>query len=297
MIKNVQELVSLAKSRGLRKIAVVNADDLDVLTSLRQAAKEGLVKPILFGNAKNIEQKLDENGFSYAREIIDCKTDEECAEKAVRMVSSGKAHMLMKGLVSSATFMSAALNKEWGLNCGSLLSHITLVIPEKRKKAFLLTDAGINIAPTLMEKKMIAENAVSVAYKLGIEIPIVVPVCAVETVNPKMPATVDAAILSKMSERGQIKRCIVDGPLALDNAISLEAAKHKRIKSAGAGLADIILAPNIESGNIIYKALAYLANTQMAAIVAGAKVPIVLTSRADPPETKYNSIILASAIS
>ena len=297
MVKNIKELVALAKSKGLRKIAVVNADDLDVLTSLRQAAREEIVKPVLFGNAKNIEKKLDDNGFIYEREIVDCKTDEECAEKAVKMISRGDAHMLMKGLVTSSTFMRAALNKEWGLSNNSLLSHITLVIPEKGSKTFLLTDAGINIAPNLMEKKSIAENAIEVAYRLGIEIPIVVPVCAVETVNPKMQATMDAAILSKMSERGQIKRCIVDGPLALDNAISLEAAKHKKISSAGAGLADIILAPNIESGNIIYKALAYLANTQMAALVAGARVPIVLTSRADPAETKYNSIIFASAVS
>jgi phosphate butyryltransferase len=297
MIKNVKELVALAKSKGLRKIAVVNADDLDVLTSLRQAARENIVLPVLFGNAKNIEKKLNDNGFIYEREIVDCKTDEECAERAVKMISKGDAHMLMKGLVTSATFMRAALNKEWGLSNSKLLSHITLVIPERTGKAFLLTDAGINIAPDLMEKKVIAENAVEVAYRLGIDIPIVVPVCAVETVNPKMPATVDAAILSKMSERGQIKRCIIDGPLALDNAISLEAAKHKKISSAGAGLADIILAPNIESGNIIYKALAYLAHTQMAAMVVGAKVPMVLTSRADSPETKYNSIVFASAVS
>ncbi|MCF7888993.1 MAG: bifunctional enoyl-CoA hydratase/phosphate acetyltransferase [Victivallales bacterium] len=297
MAKNLNELIELSKSKGTRNIAVVNADDLDVLTSLRQASREKIVKPVLFGNEKNIKKKLKENDYTYDCEIIDCKSDEECAEKAVKTIREGNAHMLMKGLVSSAVFMKAALNKEWGLSHNKLLSHITFVITEN-KKAFLLTDAGINIAPTLNEKQAITENAVSVAHKLGIEIPIVVPVCAVETVNQKMPATIDAAILSKMSERGQIKGCIIDGPLALDNAISLEAAKHKKISSAGAGLADIILAPNIESGNIIYKALAYyIAHTQMAAVVAGATVPIVLTSRADPPETKYNSIIFATAVS
>ena len=296
MIKDLNALVELAKSRGTRNVAVVNADDMDVLTSLRQAAREKIVKPILFGNAKNIEQKLNEHGYTYEREIVNCQTDEECAERAVKMVSSGKAHMLMKGLVTSATFMKAALNKEWGLNNNTLISHITLVVPAVRRP-FLLTDAGINIAPDLMEKKAIAQNAVNMALKLGVDKPVVVPVCAVETVNPKMQATIDAAVLSKMSERGQLTNCLVDGPLALDNAISLTAAKHKKINSAGAGHADVILAPNIESGNIIYKALAYLAEAKMAAVVAGAKAPIVLTSRADPPETKYNSIVLACAVS
>ena len=296
MIENFSELSDIARKKGLRKIAVVNADDSDVLLSLKKATEEQIVKPILFGNAKNIEKRLAENKLTYDVEIVDCDSDEKSAEEAVKTITAGNAHMLMKGLVSSSTFMKAALNKEWGLHNNTLLSHITLVVSDMREKGFILTDAGINIAPDLMAKKAIAENAIEVAHKLGIEIPILVPVCAVETVNLKMPATVDAAILSKMSERGQVKRCIIDGPLALDNAISLEAAEHKNITSAGAGLADIILVPNIEAGNIIYKTLAYLAHTRMAAIVAGAKVPMVLTSRSDSPETKYNSIVLASAL-
>jgi len=298
MIKSIDEMIKKAKESGKRKIAVVCAHDTEVLLSLYKAVKEGIVYPILFGKKNEIENLIKVHSLdNFECEIRNFNNDQECAENAVREVSSGKAQMLMKGLISTSTFLKAVLNKEWGLRKGGLLSHVTVFDAKGYDHLFLLTDVAMNIAPDLMQKKMIIENAVEVAHGLGIETPKVAPLCAVEVVNPDMPATIDAAILSKMSDRGQIKGCIVDGPLALDNAVSLEAAKHKKISGKVAGQADILLAPAIEAGNIFYKALGFFTDAKIAAIITGANAPIVLTSRADSDETKFNSIVLAASIS
>lgn len=297
MITSIQQLIQNAKSGPTKKIAVVCAHDAEVLLSLNRAVTEKLVSPILVGKKSEINALMTKLGLTFETEIIDCATDEQCAEIAVKKVSSGEAHMLMKGLISTGGFLKAVLNKEWGLRRGGLLSHVTVFESEGYDRLFLLTDVAMNIAPNLAQKKMIIENAVDVAHKMGIKQPKVAQVCAVETVNPSMPCTVEAAELTKMCERGEIKDCLVGGPFGLDNAISIEAAQHKKIIHPVAGHADILMMPDIESGNVFYKALSFLCQTKMAAIITGARAPIVLTSRADTDETKYFSIALAAAIS
>jgi len=196
---------------------------------------------------------MEKYKLDFESEIIECRNDELSAEISVRMVAAGEAKMLMKGAVSTATILSAVFNKSFGLENTGLLSHVGLFPNVRRGNIVLLTDAGINIAPNLDAKRKIIENAVSVAHKIGIKIPKVAPICAIETVNEKMQATIDAASLSKMNDRGQIKNCFVDGPLAFDNAISVKNAKQKGINSLVAGRADILLAPQIETANVMYK--------------------------------------------
>ncbi len=296
MISTVSQMVDRAKTRGTQKIAVVCAHDEDVLRSLRGAVQEKIVKPILIGKTKEIERILKENSLELDPEIIECDDEARSAETAVRMVSEKKAQMLMKGLLPTSTILKATLNKEWGLRSSGLLSHIALFKPEHLDRFIILTDAAINITPDLMQKKVMIENAVAACRKLNVDKPKVALLAAVEAVNPSMQATIDAAVLSKMNERGQIKNCIIDGPLAMDNAVSVAAAKHKGIVSPVAGMADILVAPNIDVGNAIYKTLAFLSECQYAGVVVGAKAPIVLTSRADTPDSKFNSIVLASAL-
>jgi phosphate butyryltransferase len=296
MITTIDQMMARAKKRGIQTIAVVCAHDEDVLQSLEKAVKEKIVKPVLIGKTKEIEKILSENSLELGAEIIECDDDAKSAEKAVRMVSEGKAQMLMKGLLATSTLLKATLNKEWGLRSSGLLSHIALFKPEHFERFIIITDAAINITPDLMQKKLMIENAVKATHKLDIELPKVALLAAVESVNPSMQATIDAAVLSKMNERGQIKGCIIDGPLAMDNAVSVIAAKHKGITSPVAGMADILVAPNIDVGNAIYKTLAFLSTCQYAGVVVGARAPIVLTSRADTPESKFNSIVFASAL-
>jgi phosphate butyryltransferase len=296
MITTIDQLMARAKKKGIQKIAVVCAHDEDVLLSLKKAVQEGIVQPILIGKAKEIIEILSENSLELNAEIIACNDDAESAEIAVRMVAENKAQVLMKGLLATGTLLKATLNKEWGLRSSGLLSHVALFKPEHFERFIIITDAAINITPDLMQKKVMIESAVKAAHKLDIKLPKVALLAAVESVNPSMQATIDAAVLSKMNERGQIKGCIVDGPLAMDNAVSLSAAKHKGITGPVAGVADILLAPNIDVGNAIYKTLAFLSECQYAGIVVGARAPIVLTSRADTSDSKFNSIVFASAL-
>jgi len=296
MITTVNQMMARAKKRGIQKIAVVCAHDDDVLLSLKKAVQEEIVKPILIGKKKKIEEIISENSLELGAEIIDCDDDVKSAEIAVKLVSEGKAQMLMKGLLATSTLLKATLNKEWGLRASGLLSHIALFKPQHFERFIIITDAAINITPDLMQKKVMIENAVKAAHKLDIETPKVALLAAVESVNPSMQATIDAAVLSKMNERGQIKNCIIDGPLAMDNAVSVAAAKHKGITSPVAGMADILVAPNIDVGNAIYKTLAFLSECEYAGVVVGARAPIVLTSRADSPNSKFNSIVFASAL-
>ena len=296
MITTISQMMDHAKKRGIQKIAVVCAHDEDVLLSLERAVKEEIVKPILIGKTKEIEKILTKNSLALNAEIIECNDDAESAEIAVRMVSENKAQMLMKGLLPTSIILKAVLNKEWGLRSSGLLSHIALFKPENFERFIIITDAAINITPDLMQKKLMIENAVKAAHKLNIELPKVALLAAVEAVNPSMQATIDAAVLSKMNERGQIKGCVVDGPLAMDNAVSPAAAKHKGITGPVAGMADILVAPNIDVGNAIYKTLAFLSECQYAGVIAGARAPVVLTSRADTPDSKFNSIVFASAL-
>ncbi|HEY3381970.1 MAG TPA: bifunctional enoyl-CoA hydratase/phosphate acetyltransferase [Vicinamibacterales bacterium] len=295
---SICDLHAVARKGTPRTIAVACPHDEDVLMSLDRAAAAGVVRPLLIGRPATIEAlckslKLDR----FNPDIVECADDAGAVEVAVRKVRSGEAQMLMKGMVSTGTFLKGILNKEFGLRKRALLSHVAVFEVQDPRRLVLMSDAAMNIAPDLLQKVQILENAVDLSHALGVERPAVAAIAAVETVNPEMPATVDAASLAKMADRGQIKGCIVDGPLALDNALSVEAARHKGIASPVAGVADILVVPDIEAGNVLYKALGLLGSWPMAAIIVGASAPVVLTSRADSDETKFNSIALAAAIS
>jgi len=263
------------------------------------AAKKKYIEAILVGNAAEIKKiaeknkKIDISQFEIINEI----NDSEAVAKAVKLVHYGEADILMKGNVGTATLLKGVLNKEWGLRKNEVLSHIALFeVQVYHHKLISLTDVAMNIAPDLNTKIGIINNSVEFLKKLGVETPKVAVLGAVELVNESMPATIDAALLSKMAERGQIKGCIIDGPLAFDNAISAESAKHKGIKSIVAGDADLLLLPDIEAGNVLYKAFVFFAKAKVAAVVLGARAPIVLTSRSDSEESKLDSIVLAAAI-
>lgn len=297
MIKNFEEVITKVKSQSIKVVAVAVAQDEPVLEAIRDAKKSGIANAILVGDKEEIikiANKIQMNIEEY--EIIDEKDVNKAAIETVKLVSSGKADMMMKGLIDTATFLRAVLNKEVGLRTGKQMSHIAVFEVPGYDRLLFVTDAAFNMYPQLNEKIDIIKNAVQVAHALDIEIPKVAPICAVEVVNPSMPATLDAANLSKMSERGQIKGCIIDGPLALDNALSEEAAAHKKISGPVAGKADILLMANIEAGNAMYKCLTYTTESKSGGLLVGAAAPVIVTSRADSPETKMNSIALASLV-
>jgi len=297
MIKCFEEVLQKVKSNETKKVAVAVAQDEPVLEAIRDAKAEGIADAILVGDRAAIEEVANKIGMDISQfEIVHEVDDKKAALKAVELVSSGKADMVMKGLVDTATFLRAVLNKEIGLRTGGLMSHVAVFQIPGYDRLIFLTDAAFNMYPDLKAKIDIVNNAVKVAKAVGIEMPKVAPICAVEVVNPDMPATIDASILSKMNERGQIKGCIIDGPLALDNALSEEAAKHKKISGPVAGKADIVLMPNIEAGNVMYKTLTYAANAKNGGILVGTSAPVILTSRADSHEAKMYSIALAALV-
>lgn len=298
MGKNFKELFSHLKAIKTKKVAVAVAQDEPVLEAIKLANDRNIVEAILVGDKDKIEkvaEKLDMDLNSF--QIVHEKDSKKATLKAMELVSTGQADMVMKGLVDTATFLRGVLDKEVGLRTGKLMSHVAVFEIEGIDRLVLLTDAAFNTYPDLKAKAQIINNSVMVAKACGISNPRVAPICAVEVVNPDMPATVDASLLSKMNDRGQIKGCIVDGPLALDNAISEEAAHHKGIGGEVAGKADILLLPNIEAANVMYKCLTYTAKTRNGGILVGTSAPVILTSRADSCETKVNSIALAALVS
>lgn len=298
MTTSFQHIMDLAKSKSPKTIALASAEDISSLEALKKAADLGIAKAILVGEKNVISQRIKELNFSKGIEdIIDIKDKNEVAFQSVKLVTERKANLIMKGIIHTDTLLRAILNKEIGLRTGKLLSHVfTMKVPAYRKLLFV-TDAAMNITPDLIEKKEILQNCIDVALAMELKNIKVAVLGAVEEVNPKMPATLDAACLAKMADRGQIKGAMVDGPLAFDNAISSRAAKEKGIKSLVAGDADILLVPQIEAGNILFKTIAYFTDSDIAGIVVGAKVPVILTSRADTDQTKFNSITLAVSIS
>jgi phosphate butyryltransferase len=298
MLRSFSEILEKVKFNERKKIAVAAAQDEPVLEAIRDAINIGMVEAILVGDRDKILEIADKINLNVNDlEVIHEIDNNKAALKAVELVSSGKAHMIMKGLLETSTILKAVLNKEVGLRTGKLMSHVAVFEIPGFDRLIFVTDAALNMYPDLKAKVDILNNAVSVAHALEIEKPKVAPICAVEVINPDMPATIDAAMLSKMSERGQIKGCIVDGPLAIDNALSLEAAQHKKINSPVAGKADILLLPNIEAANVMYKTLTYTTNSKSGGIIVGASAPVVLTSRADSPESKLNAIALAALVS
>jgi phosphate butyryltransferase len=296
-MKSLNDILTLAKRVGPKKMAVAQAEDEEVLLALEQARKEKIVDVILVGSQDKIEKlatnnRIDIRQFEIRPEFDGFSSALLCCE----LVNKKEADFMMKGLVGTAQFMKAILDKEKGLGTGRLLSHVAVFEIPAYPKLLMITDAAINIAPTLLEKAQIIQNAVEVAHCLGIDSPNVACIAAVEKVYPdKMPATLDCASLSMMAKRGQITGAVVDGPFGLDNAVSEESAKIKGVKSEMAGKVDILLCPNIESGNAIYKTLMAFCQAKCAAIVVGTKAPVVLTSRADSHETKFMSIALGVA--
>lgn len=297
MIKSFEQVLSKVKSQQIKTVAVAVAQDEPVLEAVRDAKINGIAEAILVGDKEEIEKiakSLEMNIEDY--EIVDVKDITQATLEAVKLVSSGRADMMMKGLVDTATFLKAVLNKEFGLRTGKQMSHIGVFEVPGYDRLLFITDAAFNMYPELKEKVDIVKNAVQVAHALEIEIPKVAPICAVEVVNPSMQATLDAASLSIMNMRGQIKGCIIDGPLALDNALSKEAAAHKKISGPVAGEADILLMANIEAGNGVYKCLTYTTDCKNGGLLMGAAAPVIVTSRADSPESKLNSIAMASLV-
>ncbi|QED48564.1 phosphate butyryltransferase [Cytobacillus dafuensis] len=292
----LDSLIQRATQYEEKTVAVAAAEDHEVIEAVSEAVKRNLAKFLLFGDKEKILQILEEHGnlaSSDKIQIIHTNSSSSAAEHAVKAVKLNEANVLMKGNVPTATILKAVLNKEYGLRAGSVLSHVAVFEVPGYDRYTIVTDAAMNIAPDLDQKAQIIKNSVGIARSIGIDKPLVAPIAAVEVVNPAMQATLDAAALSVMNKRGQITNCIVDGPLALDNAVSQIAAEHKGIKSEVAGQADILLVPTIEVGNVLYKSLIYFAKAKVGAVIAGAKAPIVLTSRADSAESKLYSLALA----
>ena len=292
---NLQKTLSLRIQPNQKTVlAVAAAADFEVLSAVSRAVHTGYLSAILVGHETKIKTISAKHGFDLMDiRIIDEPDNVLACEKAVKLVSSGQAGLLMKGLVDTSILLKAVLNKEWGLRTDHLLSHVTVFTIPSIEKLYLLSDGAMNIAPDLEAKQQIIENCLPVTTALGIINPKVAVICAVEKVNPKMQATVDAQALSALQKSGKIIGCEIDGPIAFDGAVSIEAAHHKGMTNPNAGKADILIMPNIESGNILFKTITYFAKGEVASIISGAAVPIVLTSRSDSDEAKYNSILLA----
>ncbi|MBM7562814.1 phosphate butyryltransferase [Fusibacter tunisiensis] len=298
MVKNFDELIARAVEKGPKKVAVACAQDDDVLKALKGAYDLGIIKGILIGDVAQIEKIASDIGLDLSEfQLLHVMDMAEASLKAVSMVSSGEADLVMKGLVDTSIILKAVLNREVGLRTGNVLSHVAVFDVATYHKILTVTDAAMNIAPDLNAKKQIIENALAVTKALEIELPNVGVIAAKEKVTESMIATVHAGELVKMNAEGQIQGCKVGGPFALDNAVSKEAAEIKGIKDPMAGDVDILLCPSIEAGNVLYKALNFLANAQSAGIIVGAKAPIILTSRADSDASKLNSIALGVLMS
>lgn len=293
----LETLIDRATQMDSVTVAVAAAEDTEVIEAVLDALDHNLANFLLFGDQEKIKDILKEKqreiNSTCNLEIIHAGSRSSAAELAVKAVSAKRANVLMKGNIQTNEMLKAVLNKEYGLRTGKILSHVAFFEIPGYDRFTIVTDAGMNITPDLEQKAQIIRNAVFLAESIGVKNPKVAPLAAVEVINPTMQATVDAAVLTTMNRRGQISGCIVDGPLGLDNAVSLLAAEHKGIKSEVAGRADILLVPTIEVGNVLYKSLVYFANAKVGAVIAGAKAPIVLTSRADSAESKLYSLALA----
>ena len=296
-MERLDQIELLLAGRQPGRIAVAAAHDDHVLKSIHEVYQKGYAAPILIGDKEKIFEladrlEIDVSSMAIIKEL----DDRRAAEIAVNLVNNREADVLMKGLIQTADLLKAVLERDKGLRTNRLLSHVGLYELRGYHKLLFITDGGINIAPDLKQKMDIVRNAVMVARALGVEKPKVAVLAAVETVNPAMQSTLDGAALTLMSQRGQLMNCIVDGPLAMDNAINLDAAKHKGIVSIVAGDADILLMPDIEAGNILVKGLIFLDQARSCGLITGARVPLVVTSRAESSEAKYYSILLALAI-
>ncbi len=297
MVKRLDELIELSIGKDKKTLAVAVAQDNIVLKAVVEAVRLQIVDVILVGDEDKIKDiALSENLNLQNIRIVNEKNIITAAATAVELVSKGEAHFIMKGMIGTSDLLKAVLNKEAGLRGKGLLSHVMVYDVPTYHKLLFITDGGMVTYPELKDKVEIINNAVKVAHALQIEIPKIAPVCAVEVINPSMQATLDAAALTLMNKRGQIKGCLIDGPLGLDNAISKEAAEHKGIISEVAGDSDILLVPSIEAGNFLGKSLTYFSKAESAGIIVGAKCPVVLVSRADSAKSKLYSIALGAVV-
>jgi phosphate butyryltransferase len=292
-IRTFTELLEAAKEKGPKKIAVAAGHQSEIMLAGLDAELAGLAEVILVGDSERIRQIAAQEGFDISRmDVIHAPESREAAWQVMKLVSDGQADIAMKGRVETSEFLRAALSKELGLRTGCLFTHVAAFEIPLFDRLIFISDAGVIVAPDLEKKVQIVQNAIDVAHAMRIEIPRVAVLAATEVVNPKIPTTLDAANLSKMADRGQIRGGLVDGPLALDNAISPESARIKGIKSEVAGYADILIAPDIEAGNVLAKAITYFAQGKMAGVVVGARCPLILPSRSDTREAKLVSLAL-----
>jgi phosphate butyryltransferase len=292
-ITNFEELLATAQAIGPKGVVAVGAEQSSTLEAAAAAKEKGIAKPILVGDEPEILELASACEVDVSTMLIIHEPDiRRAARRAMLLVADGQAQVAMKGKVDTATFLRAALDRELGLRTGALLSHVAVFDMKDLGRLILISDAGVNIAPNLEQKADIVHNAIDVAHRLGIAEPRVAVLASTETVNPRIPANVEAAALSKMADRRQITGAIVDGPLALDNAISPDAAKDKDIISRVAGRADILILPDIEAGNVLVKAIVYFARHAMAGVVVGAKAPLIVPSRSDTVESKLSSLAL-----
>ena len=298
--KSLKQLADKVLSNNQRKkiAAVVAADDLHTLEAAIHAAKDGIISPLLIGDAAGIAAKLEQLGekpSDYA--IIAAATPEECALIGALSVKEGKADFLMKGLINTNVMLKTLFSEQAGFKTGQHISHLGIVEIPTYHKLVGVADSAINVYPTLEHKKCIIENSVQTMRRMGIDLPKVAVLAATEIVNPKMPETVDAQLLKEMNQKGEIANCIVEGPISFDLAISSTAAEIKKYVSPVAGDADLFIVPNITAGNILIKSLRYAANAASAGIVIGGRSPVVLTSRAVEPQDKYWPLVLAASVS
>jgi len=298
LINTFAGILYQATCKGPKTIAVAVAEDNTVLTAIHNAKLEGIADAILVGNKEEIKAIAKDCDIDLKNyQIINIEDKMEACRKAVELVSTGKAQLLMKGLVDTSVLLTSVLDESIGLRTNNVLSHVAVFNVPDYERLFYVTDAAMNIAPDLEQKKQIINNAVTLAHALGNSNPKVAVLSAVEKVNPKMQATMDASELVRMYEDKEITGCIVGGPFALDNAVSDKAAKHKGISHLVAGEADILMVPTIEAGNMLYKSMVFFARAKNAGIIVGAKAPVVLTSRADSDEAKLYSIALGVLLS
>ncbi len=297
-LRSFEEVIERAKQSRTNTVAIAAAWDYEVLLAALDARQQDLANCILVGD----QQKIEDNATRYnldisGLEIVHTETAVEASLQAMKLVQEGHAQFAMKGKVETADFLRAAFDKEYGIRKEAYVSHVSVVEIPTIDRLLYIADAAVIVAPTLEQKIVIVQNAINVARALGVREPKAALLAATEMVNFKIPASIDAASLAKMADRGQIKGGIVDGPLALDNAISPEAAEIKGIKSPVAGYADVLITPDIEAGNILIKGLTYFAKGRFAGVVVGCRAPLCLVSRADPHYMKVISIALAAIIS
>jgi phosphate butyryltransferase len=297
-IRSFGNLLATAQACGPKTVVAAGAEQESVLVALQAAEQQGIARAILVGNEDQIRSQALTLRVDISRmEVVDEPDMEGAARTTMTLVSEGHGQIAMKGSVDTATFLLAALDRAIGLRTERLLSHVAAFDMQSLDRLLLVSDAGVNVAPTLAQKADITRNAIDVARKLDIPHPRVAILASTETVNPKIPANVEAAALAKMADRKQITGALVDGPLALDNAISPGAAEEKGIDSPVAGRADILILPDIEAANVLVKAIVYFAQHPMAGIVVGARVPLILPSRSDTAESKLDSLALGVVIS